>query len=99
MRSSSAGEVADVGCGHGASTLIMAKAYPKAQFVRLRLPRVDRAGSRAARQAGLVEDRVKFDVAPAKDIPGDSYDLVAMFDCLHDMGDPVGAAPHCPSLG
>jgi SAM-dependent methyltransferase len=85
--------VADVGCGHGASTIIMAKAFPRSTFVGFdyHRPSVERARERA-RQAG-VGDRVTFEVASAKDFPG-SYDLVAFFDCLHDMGDPVGAARH-----
>ncbi len=90
----SGGLVADVGCGHGASTLILAEAFPQSRFVGYDYHResIERARA-AAREAG-VEDRVSFDVASAKDFPGDGYDLVAMFDCLHDMGDPVGAAAH-----
>ncbi len=90
----SGGLVADVGCGHGASTLILAEAYPHCRFVGYDYHResIDRART-GAREAGL-EDRVSFEVASAKDFPGDGYDLVAMFDCLHDMGDPVGAAAH-----
>jgi len=85
--------VADVGCGHGASTIILAKAFPKSKFhgFDYHRPSVDAATERA-RQAG-VADRVRFEVASAKDYPG-KYDLVAFFDCLHDMGDPVGAAAH-----
>jgi len=87
--------VADIGCGYGASTLIMAKAYPKSTFVGFdyHQPSIDSARRRAA-EAGL-GDRVKFEVAAAKSFPGKGqYDLVAFFDCLHDMGDPVGAAKH-----
>jgi len=87
--------VADIGCGHGASTLIMAKAYPKSTFVGFdyHQPSIDRARKHAA-EAGLGE-RVQFEVAAAKSFPGKGrYDLVAFFDCLHDMGDPVGAARH-----
>lgn len=89
--------VADVGCGHGASTIIMAQAYPASRFVGFdyHAPSVEQA-TEAARQAG-VADRVRFEVAAAKDFPGRDYDLVAMFDCLHDMGDPVGAAAHVKS--
>jgi SAM-dependent methyltransferase len=86
--------VADVGCGHGASTLIMAAAFPASRFVGFDYhePSIAHAND-AARQAG-VADRVRFEVAKAKDFPGRDYDLVAMFDCLHDMGDPVGASRH-----
>jgi SAM-dependent methyltransferase len=88
------GLVADVGCGHGASTLILAEAYPQSEFVGFDYHPESIEHARAAvRKAGL-EDRVSFEVAPAKDFPGSGYDLVAMFDCLHDMGDPVGAARH-----
>jgi SAM-dependent methyltransferase len=85
--------VADVGCGHGASTIIMAKAFPQATFVGFDYhpPSVERARERAAESG--VADRVRFEVASAKDFAG-TYDLVAFFDCLHDMGDPVGAAAH-----
>jgi 2-polyprenyl-3-methyl-5-hydroxy-6-metoxy-1,4-benzoquinol methylase len=85
--------VADVGCGHGASTLIMARAYPNSEFVGFDYH--DESISRArqlAEEEGL-SDRVKFEVATAQDFPG-KYDLVCNFDCLHDMGDPVGAARH-----
>jgi SAM-dependent methyltransferase len=86
--------VADVGCGHGASTLIMAQAFPNSRFTGFdyHAPSIAYA-NRAAETAG-VSDRVRFEVASAKAFPGEGYDLVAMFDCLHDMGDPVGAARH-----
>ncbi len=86
--------VADVGCGHGASTILMAQAFPRSRFVGFDYHEasIDRARTAAA-QAG-VDDRVSFEVAPAKEYPGNGYDLVAMFDCLHDMGDPVGASSH-----
>ncbi len=86
--------VADVGCGHGASTIIMAQAYPASTFVGFDYhePSIENARN-AARKAG-VSDRVSFEVARAQDFPGKDYDLVAVFDCLHDMGDPVGAAAH-----
>jgi SAM-dependent methyltransferase len=86
--------VADIGCGHGASTLLMAKSYPKSKFFGFdyHKPSVEKARKKA-KEAG-VADRVKFEVAPAKHFPGKDYDLVAFFDCLHDMGDPVGAAKH-----
>jgi SAM-dependent methyltransferase len=84
--------VADLGCGLGASTIIMAQAYPNAHFTGFDY----HAGSieqarQAAAEAGLA-DQVRFEVASAKDYGGGPYDLVTMFDCLHDMGDPVGAA-------
>ena len=91
--------VADIGCGHGASTIILAKAYPKSTFVGFdyHLPSIEQARQRAA-AAGL-SDRVSFETATAKTFPG-TYDLAACFDCLHDMGDPVGAAKHVrQSLG
>jgi 2-polyprenyl-3-methyl-5-hydroxy-6-metoxy-1,4-benzoquinol methylase len=86
--------VADVGCGHGASTILMAQAYPKSTFVGFdyHQPSVEHA-RRKASDAG-VSDRVSFEVAKAKDYSGNDYDLVAFFDSLHDMGDPVGAANH-----
>ena len=86
--------VADVGCGHGASTVLMAQAYPNSRFVGFDYhpASVDTARKRAA-DAG-VGDRVTFEVASAKDYPGTGYDVVAFFDCLHDMGDPEGAVRH-----
>ena len=86
--------VADVGCGHGASTILMAKAYPKSRFTGFdyHQPSIDRARE-LAEEAG-VGDRVSFEKASAKDYPARGYDMVAMFDCLHDMGDPVGAGRH-----
>lgn len=86
------GRVADVGCGHGVSTVVMARAFPASTFVGYdsHAPSIARATELAA-QAG-VTDRVRFEVATATDFPGEGYDLVAHFDCLHDMGDPLGAA-------
>lgn len=86
--------VADVGCGHGASTILMAKAFPTAKLTGFDYhgPSIERARA-AAKEAG-VDDRVTFEQASAKDFPARDYDLVAMFDCLHDMGDPVGAGKH-----
>jgi SAM-dependent methyltransferase len=83
--------VADVGCGHGASTLIMARAYPNSRFFGFdfHAPSIERARQLAA-EAGIA-DRVVFEVASATDFPGSGYDLIAYFDCLHDLGDPVGA--------
>jgi SAM-dependent methyltransferase len=87
-------KVADVGCGHGASTVVMAKAFPKSKFHGFDYhgPSIEQA-QKAAKEAG-VADRCTFEIAPAKSFPGSGYDLVAMFDCLHDMGDPVTAAKH-----
>lgn len=86
--------VADVGCGHGASTIIMAKAFPKSQFIGFdyHTASVERA-SQAARERGLGAN-IRFEQATAKDYPGSGYDLVTFFDCLHDLGDPVGASTH-----
>jgi SAM-dependent methyltransferase len=87
-------KVADVGCGHGASTILMAQAFPASIFagsdyhegsIRVARERAEDAG---------VTDRVGFEVAPAASYSGRGYDLVTMFDCLHDMGDPAGAARH-----
>jgi SAM-dependent methyltransferase len=88
--------VADVGCGHGASVILMAKAFPKSKYFGFdyHQPSIDRANE-IARAEG-VADRVSFERAAAKDYPG-TFDLVAFFDCLHDMGDPVGAAAHVKS--
>ncbi|MBI6898604.1 methyltransferase domain-containing protein [Pseudomonas putida] len=87
-------QVADVGCGHGASTIVMAEAFPASRFTGYdyHAPSVQTASERA-RDAGVGE-RVSFQQASAKDYPGRDLDLVCFFDCLHDMGDPVGAARH-----
>ena len=87
-------KVADVGCGLGASTILMAQAFPQSEFVGFDYHEksIETAKSRAA-DAG-VGNRVQFQVASSKKFPGGDYDLVAFFDCLHDMGDPVGAASH-----
>ncbi len=86
--------VADVGCGHGASTIVMAKAYPRSRFFGFdnHAPSIARA-RQAAAEVGVAE-RIIFEVASATDFPGRDYDLIAYFDCLHDMGDPVGAIRH-----
>jgi SAM-dependent methyltransferase len=87
-------KVADVGCGHGASTILMALAYPKSKFYAYdyHAPSIARA-KQLAKEAG-VDGRITFAQATAKDYAAESYDLVAFFDCLHDMGDPVGAGKH-----
>jgi SAM-dependent methyltransferase len=86
--------VADVGCGHGASTIIMATAYPESTFAGFDYhPASIERAREAAREAGL-SDRVSFEAASATEFGGAGYDLVCNFDCLHDMGDPVAAARH-----
>jgi ubiquinone/menaquinone biosynthesis C-methylase UbiE len=84
--------VADVGCGKGASTVLMAKAFPKSEFFGFDYHDKSIEGARAAAVRAGLEVRLNFGVAKAKDFPGKDYDLVTVFDCLHDMGDPVGAA-------
>jgi len=86
--------VADVGCGHGASTILMAQAYPNSEFVGSDYHPESIAIARNRAVAAGVGDRIRFEVAPASEFAGTGYDLVTMFDCLHDMGDPVGAAKH-----
>jgi SAM-dependent methyltransferase len=90
----SGARVADVGCGHGASTIIMAQAFPRSEFVGFdyHAASIEQA-RKTASEAGL-DGRVGFDISAAKEYPGDGYDLVTMFDCLHDMGDSVGASAH-----
>jgi ubiquinone/menaquinone biosynthesis C-methylase UbiE len=87
-------KVADVGCGKGASTILMAKAFPKSRFFGYdyHLGSIEAARESAHREG--VADRRTFEVSKAKDFPGNDYDLVTVFDCLHDMGDPAGAAAH-----
>ena len=90
-------KTADVGCGLGASTILMAKSFPKSEFVGFDYhdKSIETARHRA-KDAG-VGDRLRFEVAKAKDFPGEDYDFVTFFDCLHDMGDPKGAASHVHS--
>lgn len=88
------GHVADVGCGHGASTILMAQAFPNSRFHGFDYHAPSIQYARAAARAAEVADRVAFDVCAAKDYPGAGYDFVTVFDCLHDLGDPVGAAKH-----
>jgi SAM-dependent methyltransferase len=88
------GRVADVGCGKGASTVLMAKAFPNSRFFGFDYhDKSIEAARESAKRAG-VADRVTFEVSKAKEFPGKDYDFVTVFDCLHDMGDPVGAAAH-----
>jgi ubiquinone/menaquinone biosynthesis C-methylase UbiE len=88
------GKVADIGCGAGASTILMAAAFPNSEFVGFDYhdKSIDRARE-AAEEAGYLPN-LSFEVAKAKEAPGSEFDLVTCFDCLHDMGDPVGAARH-----
>lgn len=88
------GVVADVGCGRGASTLLMAKAFPNCRFFGFDYHEgsIQGATESAGRQG--LSGQVAFQVIKAKEFPGEGYDLVTLFDCLHDMGDPVGAATH-----
>ncbi len=92
----SGAKVADIGCGHAASTIIMAKAFPNSTFIGYdyHAQSIEQAKNRAA-TAGVTN--VTFNVATAKDYPGKDYDLITFFDCLHDMGDPVGACNHTKS--
>ena len=88
-------KVADIGCGHGVSTILMAKAYPNSKFYGFD----NHAGSieyarNKAKAEGLDEDRIHFEIASATNYPSDDYDLIAFFDCLHDMEDPIGAAAY-----
>lgn len=86
--------VADIGCGHGHSTIIMAEAFPNARFKGFDYHEgsIQTAQENAAKTG--VDSRVSFEVADAKSYPNDDFDLICFFDCLHDMGDPVGAARH-----
>jgi SAM-dependent methyltransferase len=86
--------VADVGCGKGSSTLLMAKAFPNSRFFGFDYHDKSIEAARESAKNNGVADRVTFEVSKAKDFAGKDYDFVAVFDCLHDMGDPVGAAAH-----
>jgi SAM-dependent methyltransferase len=85
-------KVADIGCGHGSSTILMAQAYPNSTFVGSDYHAGSIETARARADEAGVADRVRFEVTAAAGHQGEGYDLVTMFDCLHDMGDPVGAA-------
>ena len=87
-------KVADVGCGHGASTILMSQAFPASRFFGSDYYEGSISTARERATAAGVNERVTFDVSPAASYGGSGYDLVTMFDCLHDMGDPAGAARH-----
>jgi SAM-dependent methyltransferase len=89
--------VADIGCGHGASTILMAEAYPASEFFGSDSHEGSIVEARRAAERAGVADRVTFEVASAKAFAGGPFDLVCVFDALHDMGDPVGAARHVRS--
>ena len=91
-------KVADIGCGVGFSTLLMAQAYPKSSFVGydFHAPSIEQANVHA--KAHGLAGRVRFETAPAKAITDKGFDLITMFDCLHDMGDPRGSAAHVRTL-
>ena len=93
LRKGESAKVADVGCGHGVTTILMAKAFPNSKIIGFdyHRPSIERARKEAEKE-GL--KNIKFEVAGATDYPGDDYDLVAFFDCFHDMGNPAGAAKH-----
>ena len=88
------GRIADIGCGRGASTLLMAEAYPKAEVFGFDYHEGSIEGARQTADRRGLSKRATFGVSLAKSFPGAGYDLVTLFDCLHDMGDPVGAARH-----
>jgi SAM-dependent methyltransferase len=90
--------VADIGCGHGISTLLMARAFPNSEFVGFDFHAASIAHARDLAEREVPGANVRFEVARAKEVPGPAYDLICMFDCLHDMGDPVGAVAHARSI-
>ncbi len=87
-------KVADVGCGHGALTIILAQTYPNSEIIGYDYHEASIQAARERSEEAGIAERVRFEVARAQDYPGEGYDLVCVFDCLHDMGDPVGAATH-----
>jgi SAM-dependent methyltransferase len=93
LKNGGGARVADVGCGHGASAILIAKAYPNSQIIGFdyHRPSIERARKEAEKE-GL--KNISFEVAGSTDYPGDDYDLVTFFDCFHDMGNPAGAAKH-----
>ena len=95
---SAGAKVADIGCGVGFSTILMAESFPRSSFVGydFHAPSIEQAKAHAV--AHGVEDRVRFETKPAKAIVEDHFDLITMFDCLHDMGDPRGCAAHMRTL-
>ena len=86
--------VADVGCGKGASTVLMAKAFPNSEFFGFDYHDKSIEAARESAKAAGIAGRVTFEVSKAKEFPGRNYDFVTVFDCLHDMGDPIGASAH-----
>ncbi len=93
------GKVADIGCGHGSSTIIMARAYPNSRFWGFDNHEASINTARERAKDAGVSDQVTFAVADARTFPGENYDMIAFFDCLHDMGDPTGAAKRaCETL-
>jgi SAM-dependent methyltransferase len=97
-RLTAGGKVADLGCGHGSSTILMAQEFPASTFVGSDYHEGSIETARVRAEEAGVADRVSFEVASAAGHPGSGYDLVTTFDCLHDMGDPVGAARHVREL-
>lgn len=91
-------KVADVGCGHGASSIVMAQAYPNSTFFGFDYHAASIAIARQRAEEAGVADRVQFEIATAKTYPGSDYDLICFMDCLHDMGDPLGAARHARTV-
>lgn len=89
---SSGAKVADVGCGHGASTILMAEAFPRSTFVGYDYHETSIKRAQEAAAEARTNSNISFEVASGKDVPDEKFDVVAVFDCLHDMGDPVGVA-------